>query len=53
MQADWVGGDAGYGNSPALRQALQQRAQAYVLDVGPGLQLFLPQVAAQVPATSA
>lgn len=82
VRADWVGGDAAYGNSPALRQALQQRGQAYVLDVGPGLQLYLadptpatapawsgrgrpprraqplgtalalPQVAAQVPATT-
>lgn len=41
MQADWVGGDAAYGNSSALRQALQQRGQAYVLDVGPGLHLYL------------
>ena len=41
VRADWVGGDAAYGNSPALRQALQQRGQAYVLDVGPGLQLYL------------
>ena len=40
VRADWVGGDAAYGNSPALRQALQQQAQAYVLDVGPGLQLY-------------
>lgn len=40
VRADWVGGDAAYGNSPALRQALQQRGQAYVLDVGPGLQLY-------------
>ena len=28
VRADWVGGDAAYGNSPALRQALQARAQA-------------------------
>ena len=41
VRADWVGGDAAYGNSPALRQTLQQRGQAYVLDVGPGLQLYL------------
>lgn len=40
VQADWVGGDAAYGNSPALRAALQQRQQAYVLDVGPGLHLY-------------
>ena len=39
VRADWVGGDAAYGNSPALRQALQQRGQAYVLDVGAGLHL--------------
>ena len=41
VRADWVGGDAAYGNSPALRQALQQRGQAYVPDVGPGLQLYV------------
>ena len=40
VRADWVGGDAAYGNSPALRQVLQQRGQAYVLDVGPGLHLY-------------
>ena len=39
VRADWVGGDAAYGNSPALRRALQQRGQAYVLDVGAGLHL--------------
>ncbi|AWM31518.1 hypothetical protein DDQ68_01170 [Hymenobacter nivis] len=33
------GGDAAYGNSPALRQALESRQQAYVLDVGPNLGL--------------
>ena len=41
VRADWVGGDAAYGNSPALRQVLQARAQAYVLDAGPGLHLCL------------
>ena len=49
VRADWVGGDAAYGNSPALRQALQARAQAYVLDVGPGLHLYL---ADPTPATA-
>ena len=39
VKADWVGGDAAYGNSPALRQALENHRQAYVLDVGPGLGL--------------
>ena len=42
VQANWAGGNAAaYGNSPTLRQALQQRGQADMLDVGPGLQLFL------------
>ena len=49
VRADWVGGDAVYGNSPALRRALQARAQAYVLDVGPGLHLYL---ADPTPATA-
>ena len=40
VRADRVGGDAAYGNSPALRQALQRQAQAYVLDVGPGRLLY-------------
>jgi SRSO17 transposase len=41
VRADWVGGDAAYGNSPELRQALEARRQAYVLDVGPGLGLHV------------
>lgn len=53
VRADWVGGDAAYGNAPALRQALQQRGQAYVLDVGPGLQLYQADpTPAAVPAWS-
>ena len=52
VRADWVGGDAAYGNSPALRQALQQRGQAYVLDVGPGLQLYLADPTPAAPAWS-
>lgn len=39
VQADWVGGDAAYGNSPALRQALETSEQAHVLDAGPALGL--------------
>jgi SRSO17 transposase len=49
VRADWVGGDAAYGNSPALRQALQARGQAYVLDVGPGLHLYVTD---PTPATA-
>jgi SRSO17 transposase len=40
VRADWMGGNAAYGNSLALRQALQRQGQVYVLDVGPGLQLY-------------
>ena len=49
VRADWVGGDAAYGNSPALRQALQQWEQAYVLDVGPGLHLYRADPTPAVP----
>jgi SRSO17 transposase len=41
VRTDWVGGDAAYGNSPALRQVLENRRQAYVLDVRPGLGLHV------------
>ena len=34
---DQVGGDAAYGNSPALRQTMEDHQQAYVLDVRLGL----------------
>ncbi|GAA4006318.1 hypothetical protein GCM10022408_17660 [Hymenobacter fastidiosus] len=33
IATDWVGGDAAYGNSPTLRQALKSSGQAEVLDV--------------------
>ena len=39
VQAEWVGGDAAYGNSPALRKTLEDSGQAYVLarpQPGPG-----------------
>jgi len=53
VRADCVGGDVAYGNSPALRQGSQQRGQAYVLDVGPGLQLYLADsTPASAPAWS-
>ena len=40
VTADWVGGDALYGGSPKLRQALQTLGQAYVLDVQPTLHVY-------------
>lgn len=53
MRADWVGGDAAYGNSPALRQMPQTSGQAYVLAVGPGRGRHRAQLLpAQVPASA-
>jgi SRSO17 transposase len=52
VQADWVGGDAAYGNSPALRQALESCRQAYVLDVGPGLGLHRADPTPAAPPAS-
>lgn len=39
--ADWVGGDALYGNSPGLRRALVGARQAFVLDVTPEMKAYL------------
>jgi SRSO17 transposase len=43
---EWVGGDSIYGNSLSLRQYLYDNKQAFVLDVGEelGVYLTLPQV---------
>jgi SRSO17 transposase len=43
---DWVGGDCIYGNSLTLRQYLYDQKQAFVLDVGEelGVYLTLPQL---------
>jgi len=43
---DWVGGDCIYGNSLALRQYLYGKKQAFVMDVGEelGVYLQLPQL---------
>lgn len=46
---DWVGGDAQYGNSPGLRQFLQQTGRAFVLDVGEGLGVYLSDPAPYLP----
>jgi len=41
VTADWVGGDALYGNSPVLRQALIEVQQAFVMDVTPEMKAYL------------
>ncbi len=46
---DWVGGDAQYGNSPGLRQFLQETGRAFVLDVGESLGVYLSNPAPYVP----
>lgn len=38
---DWVGGDAIYGNAPELRQYLLGQKQAFVVDVGQQLKVYL------------
>lgn len=48
--ADWVGGDALYGNSPELRRALVEAGQAFVLDVTPEMKAYLVDPASQVGA---
>ena len=46
---DWVGGDSIYGNSPDLRAYLMEQQQAFVLDVGSELSVFLTDPAPVVP----
>ena len=46
---DWVGGDSIYGNSPDLRAYLIEQHQAFVLDVGSELSVFLTDPAPVVP----
>ncbi len=41
VKYDWVGGDCIYGNSYTLRQHLYSRKQAFVLDVGEDLGVYL------------
>jgi SRSO17 transposase len=41
VQYDWVGGDSIYGNSYTLRQHLYTQKQAFVLDVGEDLGVYL------------
>lgn len=46
---DWVGGDSIYGNSPFLRQYLYGREQAFVMDVGEELGVYLAEPQVHVP----
>lgn len=47
---DWVGGDCIYGNSLALRQYLYDTKQAFVLDVGEELGVYLAEPQLYIPA---
>lgn len=47
---DWVGGDCIYGNSLVLRQYLYDRKQAFVLDVGEELGVYLEKPQPYIPA---
>jgi SRSO17 transposase len=46
---DWVGGDCIYGNSLVLRQYLYDQKQAFVLDVGEELGVYLTQPQLYIP----
>lgn len=47
---DWVGGDAIYGKSPYLRHYLEDAKQAFVLDVGDNLGIYLTDPTPFIPA---
>jgi SRSO17 transposase len=47
---DWVGGDCIYGNSITLRQYLYSKKQAFILDVGEELGVYLTKPQLYVPA---
>jgi SRSO17 transposase len=47
---DWVGGDCIYGNSLAVRQYLYDKKQAFVLDVGEELGVYLASPQLYIPA---
>lgn len=49
VRYDWVGGDSIYGNSPSLRNHLIAQKQAFVLDVGQELGVYLSDPAPSVP----
>jgi SRSO17 transposase len=47
---DWVGGDCIYGNSLVVRQYLYDKKQAFVLDVGEELGVYLASPQLYIPA---
>ena len=50
MVYDWVGGDCIYGNSLTLRQYLYDEKQAFILDVGEELGVYLTKPHVYIPA---
>ena len=50
---DWVGGDCIYGNSLVVRQYLYDKKQAFVLDVGEELGVYLEKPDIYLPAKKA
>lgn len=50
---DWVGGDSIYGNSGVLRQYLYAQKQAFVLDVGEELGVYLSKPQLYIPPKKA
>ncbi len=50
---DWVGGDCIYGNSLRLRQYLYAQKQAFVLDLGEELGVYLTQPQVYIPSKKA
>jgi SRSO17 transposase len=50
---DWVGGDSIYGNSAVVRQHLYTKEQAFVLDVGEELGVYLAPPQPYIPAKKA
>ena len=49
IRYDWVGGDCIYGNSLVLRQYLYDKKQAFVLDVGEELGIYLDKPQLYIP----
>ena len=51
IRYDWVGGDSIYGNSPHLRQGLQELQQLYVMDISEDQLLYLEHPRPYIPAS--
>jgi SRSO17 transposase len=52
LQSDWVTGDAGYGEIPSFRDALEADGWRYILEVPRTTRVFLEEPATAVPAWS-